>query len=711
MKSLVIAFLSLALFTLPTQAQNALDFDGTNDGVNCGTDTAFDVGGTAITIEAWIYAESWKSNIWEGSIVIKENNTAYTPYNSGFMLRAGNGGRLGFGMGVGGGGWTEINTSSSVLSLYTWHHVAVTYDGAKIRLYVDGDAVDSSNASISIGKEPNQPLTIGYHPATGRHWDGRIDEVRLWNVVRSEAELNTYMNDEFCSPQTGLRAYYKLDNGTRNGNNAGVTTAIDYSIYHNNATLTGFALNGTSSNWVGGAGLGQDATYAYDTAHACNQYFYSKTGKLYTSPATITDSLVSASGCDSIRSFYLDIKKNSRDTLDVFACDSFISPTGKKYRKTGTYYNTLPNAAGCDSIITINLTIGKDSGFIDTAVCEVYTGPSGTDYTLSGIYFETTQTSRGCDSIIVITLEVIADAVGTESLNLCDSVLSPSGMHWYYQEGTFFDTLVSYRSCDSIVEVQVIDKKQFDTITATECYSYESVSGNTYTSSGVYLDTISTSECYNVYRTELTILDSSSELITRSGCFEVESPTDSRVFTESGMYFDTLTNVAGCDSFVRMDITVYTVNTTVFQNDQTLVAQSTGSVQWLDCNDNFSEVDGATSKTFLAEISSSYAVEVEENSCIDTSECYSVVGSGFDDEQLIQWNIYPNPSTGTLKIQSDQLLGDCTIRIYDSRGQITYSESTVFNGQWSLNHELAPGMYMLSFEIDGNTLHSIFIVR
>src|SRR5690606_10695755 len=109
--------------------QNALRFDGTNDNVNCGTDTAFDIAGKALTVEAWIYATNWQTNIYEGSIVVKENNSV----NNGFMFRAGNGGRLGLGMGNNSGGWTEINTTSSVLSLNTWHHVAGTYDGSKMR--------------------------------------------------------------------------------------------------------------------------------------------------------------------------------------------------------------------------------------------------------------------------------------------------------------------------------------------------------------------------------------------------------------------------------------------------------------------------------------------------------------------------------------------------------------------------------------------------
>lgn len=55
-------------------AQNALNFDGTNDNVNCGTKSAFNIGGDSITIEAWIYANSWKTNSYDGTIVNKENN-------------------------------------------------------------------------------------------------------------------------------------------------------------------------------------------------------------------------------------------------------------------------------------------------------------------------------------------------------------------------------------------------------------------------------------------------------------------------------------------------------------------------------------------------------------------------------------------------------------------------------------------------------------
>jgi len=67
------------------------------------------------------------------------------------MLRAGSGGKLGFGIGAGTNtGWYEINTSTSVLSLNTWHHVAATYDGSKLRAYVDGNLVDSILEGIKI---------------------------------------------------------------------------------------------------------------------------------------------------------------------------------------------------------------------------------------------------------------------------------------------------------------------------------------------------------------------------------------------------------------------------------------------------------------------------------------------------------------------------------------------------------------------------------
>src|SRR6056300_1594874 len=117
------------LVSVDVSGQNALLFDGSNDQINCGTDSALAMDGGEITVEAWINASSWRTQVYEGNIICKEENTS----NLGYMLRAGDGGRLNFT--IGNGSWYELITSSSVMKTNQWYHVAGTYDGKVIRLY------------------------------------------------------------------------------------------------------------------------------------------------------------------------------------------------------------------------------------------------------------------------------------------------------------------------------------------------------------------------------------------------------------------------------------------------------------------------------------------------------------------------------------------------------------------------------------------------
>lgn len=239
--------LSLGNFTLncATLGLNALSFDGVNDRVDVGTAPAVSITGTNITLEAWIYPTAWRTSSFEGTIINKEGP------NVGYMLRAGANGTLSFALGNG-STIPEVLSSAGALTLNTWQHVAGTYDGANMRIYVNGTQANVQAQTISLANSTN-PLRIGDWSATGgRAFPGRIDEVRIWNVTRSQAEIQSGMNVLMCGNEPGLRAYYRFDQGIANYNNTSVTTLSDQSIYANNGTLAGFTLNGTVSNWVQG---------------------------------------------------------------------------------------------------------------------------------------------------------------------------------------------------------------------------------------------------------------------------------------------------------------------------------------------------------------------------------------------------------------------------------------------------------------------------
>lgn len=688
-------------------AQNALNFDGIDDGVNCGHDTAFNITGNAFTVEAWIRASSWKANIWDGSIVVKEDNNN----DQGFMFRAGNGGKLGFAFGDSLGNWNQINTSASVLSLNTWHHVAATYDSFFLRLYVDGSIVDSVIEQMTFANSVVD-LTIGYHHSSGRHWLGDIDEVRLWSVAKTASELSSNKDDEYCGTQTGLLAYYKFDHGTSGSYNVGINTAQDYSGGNNTAQLDNFSLSGSSSNWVTGAGLSQSAVTTYDTISSCNPFYDPVTQRYYSTTGTMHDTLTSIWGCDSAVIIDVTILGNSNYTIAAHTCDSFISPDGTVYYQSGTYYNIYTNSFGCDSIITIQLVVGADTSAFDTAVCTAFTSPSGKIFTQTGVYKDTLISAMQCDSVITINLIVFGPSHGQEDLYTCDSILSPSGTKWY-TGGNYIDTLINHRGCDSIIQVAVTDLKSYHTISPVACDLFTSPSGKEWTSSGIYMDTmINSALCDSVITVDLIVNKSSSVVLDLEGCRSVNSPTNLVVFESTGTYFDTLVNASGCDSFVRMNITVHHINTVVTVTDYELkVVNSNGAYQWLRCDSGYKSITNATLQTFENEHRGIFAVEITENNCLDTSACYNLAGLSVSDLKINNFSIYPNPSSGAFHVISNTNMKN--IFIYNIYGALLFEESLEASGvkehQIDISH-LPKGNYRVVLENEQGVLRSKMVV-
>ncbi len=214
----------------------ALQFDGTDDRLDCGNESSLQITGNKITLETWINVNEFKSQPFAGSVIVKDQGGI----DAGYMIRCGGDGIINFNIGT--GSWHEINTPSNSLQLNSWQHVAATYDGTSMKIFVDGELKAESNiAGLNIGNAVNSNLLIGESPGfPGRVFNGKIDEVRIWNVARSQSQIQSTMNtsltqEYYSSPDSGLVGYWRLDDGFGQ-------TAADLSYYGNDATL------GTSAN-------------------------------------------------------------------------------------------------------------------------------------------------------------------------------------------------------------------------------------------------------------------------------------------------------------------------------------------------------------------------------------------------------------------------------------------------------------------------------
>jgi hypothetical protein len=142
-------------------------------------------------------------------------------------------------------------TTLNLITINTWHHVAVTYDSTtgEMSLYKDGVLVADSMA-VPTYTEP--ALFIGTF-AGGNYWFGKIDEVRIWNIARTAKEIADNMNCMLHGTETGLLAYYNFNNGiagSDNTMNPAYSILPDITSNHFDGQLMNFDLMGTVSNWV-----------------------------------------------------------------------------------------------------------------------------------------------------------------------------------------------------------------------------------------------------------------------------------------------------------------------------------------------------------------------------------------------------------------------------------------------------------------------------
>ena len=221
-----------------------IQFDGLDDKITIADAPALNPT-TAITVEAWINASSWRNNIADGSIIAKDVDAP----NRGYVLRCGNNGSIEF-MISDNGSW-KAASSPSVMLTNRWYHIAGVYDGSNVLLYINGELIARTPAS-SFSPSPT-PLFFGDDPTwSGRTFNGTLDEIRIWNIARTQPQIQSNMSVSLTGTEPGLAAYYKMDEGLGNA------TILDATAGANNGTLTSFVL---ANAWVSGYELlNNDAT-------------------------------------------------------------------------------------------------------------------------------------------------------------------------------------------------------------------------------------------------------------------------------------------------------------------------------------------------------------------------------------------------------------------------------------------------------------------
>ncbi len=182
--------LSGAGWTAAGKYGSALTFNGSNAWVTIPDHATLDLT-TGATVMAWVYPTALGGY---RTVAMKETagGAAYYLYSGPGDLAMGGGGF--------GGSYREIS-GGAALPLNTWTHLATTYDGANIRVYRNGTLV-ATLASTGAFDQSASPLRLGGNQTWGEWWQGRIDEVRIYNRALSAAEIATDRDTPIISGPT-----------------------------------------------------------------------------------------------------------------------------------------------------------------------------------------------------------------------------------------------------------------------------------------------------------------------------------------------------------------------------------------------------------------------------------------------------------------------------------------------------------------------------
>lgn len=518
-----------------------------------------DVPGTQITVEA-LYKRVANGNIQ--NIVSKHVD----PSNVNYLLRPNN---------------FQITTSAGFKVVMSpipvvnnvWYHVAATYDGNSIKLYINGclvaDSIHSgtivTNDFISaIGTRSGSPLTD--------HFRGLVDEVRIWNVARTQSQIANNMNN-LANPalEPNLLGYYKFDgnyiniqgNATFNGIPQGTPTfdmeapiiphtVIDTTIA-NAASCFGY-----SDGSLSVSATGNNLTYSVDSINfSAVDSFLNLTGGTY------TVYILSANGCldtvsvtvpqpnqvpTPIINFPSPLCETDSLTMSIDSLSGAVcSWTGPNNFSTNSLDTIIPNASfvqsgnysafftlnGCNSdtliqLITVNPIYNI---FVDTSICANETYSLGSqNLNTPGDYSLSLQTVAGCDSIIHLTLHVnpVYDILRDTSIcegdifNYQGQSMTTTGTYPFYLQTTFgCDSTITY----NLTVYPIPNPPVLSSNSPIECpgnlfsFAADSVTGGSFNWTGV--NNFNSSAITNSFNATINDMGIYSATVTVNGC---ESP-------------------------------------------------------------------------------------------------------------------------------------------------------------------------------------------
>ncbi|WP_425421749.1 LamG-like jellyroll fold domain-containing protein [Phaeodactylibacter xiamenensis] len=504
-------------------------FTGEQNWVNLGD---VDIPGDQITVEALVFLYGPRSHNNVVSKHISPANVNYLLRTSTFEITTylnGNSGPTQF---------LQMNNPYSLRDS-TWYHIAGTYDGQSVKYYVNGCLVIEEPFSGNLYQN-NFLTAIGNQSnCQCESYSGGLDEVRIWNVCRTQDEIESNMTN-LDSPQNypGLIAYYKFDNNF---------------------------INSQGNSGLNGSLIGQIEFLP---------------GEINIEPFQFTDLQIQNVGCGPTDASVIELSTNDPDARYSFNNMGFQDES-TFLSDTGLAYVEAISLAGCriDTTIQINGLDTVISTELEVSVCD---GENYLGYSEPGEYLDTTTALNGCDSISIINLNILPTYESNERITICEG----GSYQGFTETGLYVDTLTAANGCDSIYYLDLeVNATSFTELDVNICQ------GETYlgfNESGMYLDTFLTVDgCDSIRALSLNVNPTYTKNIFTTVCDNIQYYFGGEEITEAGTYVSTLISSAGCDSIVYNEVSFFSENflgedTIICSNQPLRITSPLPNTEWND---------------------------------------------------------------------------------------------------------------------------------
>ena len=358
--------LANATWTSQGKYGSALLFNGSNSLVTIADSASLHLS-SEMTLEAWVNPTNITNAMQD--VIYKANDNYYLEGTTTNSSLPNGGGTF---------GTTDVGTyGTAALTASTWTHLAATYDGTTLSLYVNGVQVSSLPQTGAIASSTN-PLQIGGDTNLGQFFAGTIDEVRVYNAALTSAQIQSDMN----TPLGGSSSLPIVNLSTSSlsfGNQAIQTTSTAQSVKLTNVGAASLTINSITVSGGNATDFTQNnncgSALAPNNSCTINVTFTPSTTGLRNSSIAITDNAsgspqaVALSGTGTTTGFAVTpgvsvitvtmTQQFSATGNVIWSVDGTVGGSSSSGTITTTGLYTPPNAAG---IHTITATTSSQSG-------------------------------------------------------------------------------------------------------------------------------------------------------------------------------------------------------------------------------------------------------------------------------------------------------------------------------------------------------------